>query len=203
MLLVDTRGPPETVDTSPANGDDSRLVQDMLDSLPTTEPAADGVDDGFFDSDQLNPEVLKASIALIAPRRSSYIPENRTQDRRQRHRCNRRWAVERTVVCIQHLGQRSIRKERSAVLCHACLHSRMHHPSASTGPRRGLGSIRVHSRMTLEGRALSSSVSARPQRLPRFNQCRTSVTWAQGTAGAISFRQQPGSPSGALPHTTG
>lgn len=79
MVLVDARGLPVAVETAPAKGAESHLVQQLFDfMLPSTVPKR-LVGDKAYDSDALDAQVAALGSVMIAPHRSNRLPENKSQ----------------------------------------------------------------------------------------------------------------------------
>ena len=122
MVLVDARGLPVAIDTCSASPHESQLVQRLFDFMLTEEDPERIIGDKAYDSDQLDDELAKEGIELIAPHRSNRKPENVTQDGRPLRRYRRRWTVERTIGWIQHFRRLCIRWEKSTTLFQGFLH---------------------------------------------------------------------------------
>lgn len=101
MVLVDARGLPVAVETTPANPHESRLVQQCFDFMLTTDLPERIIGDKAYDSDTLADDLAEDGIELIAPHRANRKPENKTQDGRPLRRYKRRWKVERTIAWLQ------------------------------------------------------------------------------------------------------
>jgi len=116
MVLVDARGLPVAIDTMSAGPHESTLVQRLFDFMLTQELPERVIGDKAYDSDQLDEDLAKDGIELIAPHRSNRKVENYTQDGRPLRRYKRRWTVERTIAWIQHFRRLCIRWEKSTTL---------------------------------------------------------------------------------------
>jgi len=122
MLLVDARGLPIAIDTTPANPHESRLVQGLFDFMLSDQMPERIIGDKAYDSDALAEELADEGIELIAPHRKNRKPDNKTQDGRPLRRYKRRWLVERTIGWLQHYRRLCIRWEKSTVLFQGFLH---------------------------------------------------------------------------------
>ena len=122
MVLVDARGLPVAIDTMSAGQHESTLVQRLFDFMLTQELPERVIGDKAYDSDQLDEDLAKDGIELIAPHRSNRKVENYTQDGRPLRRYKRRWTVERTIAWIQHFRRLCIRWEKSTTLFQGFLH---------------------------------------------------------------------------------
>lgn len=122
MVLVDARGLPVAVDTTPANPHESRLVQRLFDFMLPEERPERVIGDKAYDSDELDAALADEGIEMIAPHRQNRKPENVTQDGRPLRRYARRWTVERTIAWIQNFRRLCIRWEKSTKLFQGFLH---------------------------------------------------------------------------------
>jgi len=122
LLLVDARGLPVAIDTAPANGHESRLVQRLFDFMLPAQTPQRVIGDKAYDSDALDEALAAEGIEMIAPHRSNRRPENITQDGRPLRRYARRWTVERTISWLQHFRRLCIRWEKSTRLFNGFVH---------------------------------------------------------------------------------
>lgn len=116
MVLVDARGLPAAVDTTPANPHESRSVQRLFDFMVTEETPERVIGDKAYDSDELDTALADEGIEMIAPHRQNRKPENVTQDGRSLRRYARRWTAERTIAWIQNFRRLCICWEKSTKL---------------------------------------------------------------------------------------
>jgi transposase len=122
MVLVDARGLPVAIDTCSASPHESQLVQQLFEWMLTDETPERVIGDKAFDSDELDAQLAKDGIDLIAPHRRNRKPENVTQDGRPLRRYKRRFTVERTIAWLQHYRRLCIRWEKSTMLFQGYLH---------------------------------------------------------------------------------
>jgi transposase len=101
MGIVDRHGLPLAVTTHAANHHEVTLVQLTFDFYMIEAKPANLIGDCAYDSDQLDEELKKEGIEMIAPHRRGRLPCNRTQDRRRLMRYQRRWLVERFFAWLQ------------------------------------------------------------------------------------------------------
>jgi transposase len=100
MGIVDRHGLPLAVSTHAANHHEVRLVQLSFDFYMIEAKPENLIGDRAYDSDQLDDELKKDGIEMIAPHRSNR-KKLRTQDGRRLRRYERRWLVERFFAWIQ------------------------------------------------------------------------------------------------------
>jgi len=101
MGIVDRHGLPLAVSTHAANHHEVTLVQLTFDFYMIEAKPEKLIGDKAYDSDELDDELEKQGIELIAPHRSSRRLQNQTQDGRALRRSQRRWLVERFFSWIQ------------------------------------------------------------------------------------------------------
>lgn len=109
MLLVDARGFPMVVETTPASPYERKLAQRLFDFILTDEQPERVIGDKAYDSDALDEELAERGIEMIAPHRKNRRPENVTQDGRPLCQYVRRWNVERTISWNQNFRRLCIR----------------------------------------------------------------------------------------------
>jgi transposase len=97
--IVDRHGLPLSVSTHAANHHEVTLVQLSFDFYMLEAKPENLIGDRAYDSDQLDEELRKDGIEMIAPHRSNR--KRRTQDGRRLRRYERRWLVERFFAWIQ------------------------------------------------------------------------------------------------------
>jgi transposase len=120
MVMVDARGLPIAVDTCSASPHESKLVQHLFDFMMTRQVPERLIGDKAYDSDELDDELNKRGVEMIAPNRSNR--KRRTQDGRQLRRYKRRWTVERTIGWLQNYRRLCIRWEKSTPMFAGFLH---------------------------------------------------------------------------------
>lgn len=101
MGIVDRHGLPLAVSTHAANHHEVTLVQLTFDFYMIEAKPEKLIGDKAYDSDDLDDELEKQGIQLIAPHRSNRHLQNQTQDGRELRRYHRRWLVERFFSWIQ------------------------------------------------------------------------------------------------------
>ncbi len=101
MGIVDRHGLPIAVCTHAANHHEVTLVQLTFDFYMIEAKPEKLIGDKAYDSDDLDEELRKEGIEMIAPHRSNRLKENKTQDGRKLRRYERRWLVERFFAWIQ------------------------------------------------------------------------------------------------------
>jgi transposase len=122
MILVDARGLPVAVTTGSATPQESKLVQECIAFMLTSDTPERIIGDKAYDSDALDAEIEDAGIEMIAPHRRNRKPENATQDGRALQRYKRRWTVERTIAWFRNFRRLCIRYEKSTMLFQGFLH---------------------------------------------------------------------------------
>ncbi len=101
MGIVDRNGLPIAVCTHAANYHEVTLVQLTFDFYMIEAKPEKLIGDKAYDSDDLDEDLRKEGIEMIAPHRSNRRKENKTQDGRKLRRYERRWLVERFFAWIQ------------------------------------------------------------------------------------------------------
>jgi IS5 family transposase len=96
---VDRHGLPLSVSTHAANHHEVRLVQLCFDSYMIEATPKNLIGDRAYDSDQLDQELRRDGIEMIAPHRTNR--KRLTQDRRRLSRYARHGMVERLFAWIQ------------------------------------------------------------------------------------------------------
>ena len=101
MGIVDRRGLPLAVSAHAANHHEVKLVQLCFDfyMVEASKPGS-LVGDRAYDSDELDEELRKEGVEMIAPHRRNRT-KRRTQDGRRLRRYERRWLVERFFGWLQ------------------------------------------------------------------------------------------------------
>jgi transposase len=100
MGIVDRNGLPLAVCTHAANHHEVTLVQLTFDFYMIEAKPEKLIGDKAYDSDDLDDDLGKQGIDMIAPHRSNRIKEQ-TQDGRKLRRYKRRWMVERFFSWLQ------------------------------------------------------------------------------------------------------
>jgi hypothetical protein len=100
MGIVDRHGLPLAVSTHAANHHEMRLVQLSFDFYMIEAKPESLIGDGAYDSDQVNEELKKDGIEMIAPHRSNRR-KLKTQDGRRLRRYERCWLMERFFAWLQ------------------------------------------------------------------------------------------------------
>lgn len=100
MSIVDRHGLPVAVSTHAANHHEVTLVQLSFDFYMIEANPENLIGDKAYDSDQLDEELKKDGIDMIAPHKSNRV-KPRTQDGRKLRRYQRRWLVERYFSWLQ------------------------------------------------------------------------------------------------------
>jgi transposase len=100
MGIVDRNGLPLAVCTHAANHHEVTLVQLTFDFYMIEAKPEKLIGDKAYDSDDLDDDLGKQGIDMIAPHRSNRIKEQ-TQDGRKLRRYKRRWIVERFFSWLQ------------------------------------------------------------------------------------------------------
>lgn len=122
MVMVDARGIPMAVNSTPANPHESKLVQQLFTFMVSDEKPQRLIGDKAYDSEALGDLLGQDDIELIAPHRSNRRPETKKQDGRALRRYKRRWTVERTIGWFQNFRRLCIRWEKSTKLFCGFLH---------------------------------------------------------------------------------
>jgi len=100
MGIVDRNGFPLAVCTHSANHHEVTLVQLTFDFYMIEAKPEKLIGDKAYDSDDLDNDLGKQGIDMIAPRKSNRVKES-TQDGRKLRRYKRRWIVERFFAWLQ------------------------------------------------------------------------------------------------------
>jgi len=100
LAIVDKHGLPLSVSTHAANHHEVRLVQLSLDFYMLEAMPENLIGDKAYDSDDLDEELARDNINMIAPHRSNRRKPV-TQDGRSLRRYKRRWLVERFFAWLQ------------------------------------------------------------------------------------------------------
>ena len=100
LAIVDRHGLPLSVSTHAANHHEVRLVQLSLDFYMIEALPENLIGDKAYDSDDLDEELGREGINMIAPHRSNRC-KTATQDGRRLRRYRRRWLVERFFAWLQ------------------------------------------------------------------------------------------------------
>ena len=100
MGIVDTNGLPLAVCTNAANHHEVTLVQLTFDFYMIEAKPEKLIGDKAYDSDDLDNDLGKQGIDMIAPRKSNRVKDS-TQDGRKLRRYKRRWIVERFFAWLQ------------------------------------------------------------------------------------------------------
>jgi transposase len=93
MAIVDRHGLPLAVTTHAANHHEVTLVQLTFDFYMIEAKPENLIGDRAYDSDQLDEQLRREGVEMIAPHRSTR--KRKTQDGRRLRRYERRWIVER------------------------------------------------------------------------------------------------------------
>jgi transposase len=99
MAIVDRHGLPLSVSTYAANHHEVTLVQLSFEFYMIEAKPENLIGDKAYASDQLDEQLRRDGIEMIAPHRSDR--KRKTQDRRRLRRYERRWIVERFFAWIQ------------------------------------------------------------------------------------------------------
>lgn len=114
MVIADAAGLPIAVRTYGASTHEVKLVTDMLLARFVREVPQRMIGDRANDSDQLDAEMRKKRVKLIAPHRGNH-KRKATQDGRELRRCKRRWTVERLFAWIGNYRRTVTRYEYHSV----------------------------------------------------------------------------------------
>jgi transposase len=109
MAIVDRHGLPLSVSTYAANHHEVTLVQLSFEFYMIEAKPENLIGDKAYDSDQLDEQLRRDDIEIIAPHRSDR--KRKTQDRRRLRRYERRWIVERFFAWIQWRRRFLVRRE--------------------------------------------------------------------------------------------
>ena len=101
MAICDGAGLPVSISVHSATPHEVTLVEEVLDACFTGELPERLIGDKAFDSDDLDAELAKRGVEMIAPHRKNRKPENKTQDGRKLRRYKRRWKIERLFAWLQ------------------------------------------------------------------------------------------------------
>jgi len=99
MAIVDRHGLPLAVTTHAANHHEVTLVQLTFDFYMIEAKPKNLIGDRAYDSDQLDEQLRREGVEMIAPHRSTR--KRKTQDGRRLRRDERRWIVERFFAWMQ------------------------------------------------------------------------------------------------------
>ena len=99
MAIVDRHGLPLAVTTHAANHHEVKLVQLTFDVYGIEAKPENLIGDRAYDSDQLDEQLRREGVEMIAPHRSTR--KRKTQDGRRLRRYERRWIVERFFAWMQ------------------------------------------------------------------------------------------------------
>ena len=99
MAIVDRHGLPLAVTTHAANHHEVTLVQLTFDFYMIEAKPKNLIGDRAYDSDQLDEQLRREGVEMIAPHRSTR--KRKTQDGRRLLRYERRWIVERFFAWMQ------------------------------------------------------------------------------------------------------
>jgi transposase len=99
MAIVDRQGLPLAVTTHAANHHEVTLVQLTFDFYMIEAKPENLIGDRAYDSDQLDEQLRREGVEMIAPHRSAR--KRKTQDGRRLRRYERRWIVERFFAWMQ------------------------------------------------------------------------------------------------------
>jgi transposase len=99
MAIVDRHGLPLSVSTYAANHHEVTLVQLSFEFCMIEAKPQNLIGDRAYDSDQLDEQLRREGVEMIAPHRSNR--KRKTQDGRRLRRYERRWIVERFFAWIQ------------------------------------------------------------------------------------------------------
>ena len=99
MAIVDRHGLPLSVSTYAANHHEVTLVQLSFDFYMIEAKPENLIGDKAYDSDQLDEQLRREGVEMIAPHKSTR--KRKTQDGRRLRRYERRWIVERFFAWMQ------------------------------------------------------------------------------------------------------
>ena len=99
MAIVDRQGLPLSVSTYAANHHEVTLVQLSFEFYMIEAKPENLIGDKAYDSDQLDEQLRREGIEMIAPHRGTR--KRKTQDGRRLRRYERRWIVERFFAWLQ------------------------------------------------------------------------------------------------------
>jgi len=99
MAIVDRHGLPLSVSTYAANHHEVTLVQLSFEFYMIEAKPENLIGDKAYDSDQLDEQLRRDGIEMIAPHRGTR--KRKTQDGRRLRRYERRWIVERFFAWLQ------------------------------------------------------------------------------------------------------
>jgi transposase len=99
MAIVDRHGLPLAVTTHAANHHEVTLVQLTFDFYMIEAKPENLIGDRAYDSDQLDEQLRREGVEMIAPHKSTR--KRKTQDGRRLRRYERRWIVERFFAWMQ------------------------------------------------------------------------------------------------------
>jgi transposase len=110
MAVADRNGLPVSICVESATPHEVRLAGPTLVQMVIPEAPQNLIDDNAYDSDNLDEELSRCGIELIAPHRSNR--KNKTQDLRRLRRYRRRWKIERLFAWLQNFRRVVVRYER-------------------------------------------------------------------------------------------
>jgi len=111
MAIVERHGLPLALSTHAANIHEVKLVQLTLGLYMIEGHPENLIGDKAYDSDELDLELQKQNIEMIAPHRINRRAGTKTQDGRRLRRYQRRWIVERFFAWIQYKRRTLVRWE--------------------------------------------------------------------------------------------
>jgi len=110
MAVADGFGLPVAVYTESASPHEVKLVERTITERFTDERPRKLIGDKAYDSDQLDKELKKLEIDLIAPHKTNR-KRAKTQDGRKLRRYKRRWKIERLFAWLQNFRRIIVRYE--------------------------------------------------------------------------------------------
>jgi len=110
MLVVDGKGIPLACRTESASPAEVKLVEKVIEEVPTGEKPTPLIADRAYDSDPLRKILLEKGWDLVCPHRKNRV-RPKTQDGRKLRRYRRRWKIERTISWITSYRRIMIRHE--------------------------------------------------------------------------------------------
>jgi transposase len=112
MAGADRHGLPVAVFVESATPHEVKLALPTLIGMVIPEAPQNLIGDNAYDSDNLNVELSRYGIELIAPH--GINRKNKTQDLRRQRRYRRRWKIERLFAWLQNFRRLVVRYERYA-----------------------------------------------------------------------------------------
>ena len=110
MAVADRHGLPVSVYVESATPHEVKLAVPTLIQMVIPETPQNLIGDNAYDSDNLDTELRRYGIELIAPHRCNR--KNTTQDLRRLRRYRRRWKIERLFAWLQNFRRLVVRYER-------------------------------------------------------------------------------------------